>query len=168
MRSKWSLLSVCVGVGVFVMGVVSASAAPKPQTMSFLEVDSVFVGTGGFPSTGNAPPAVGQGFVSDGAMYKWAGAKQGTPVGHVRVVCTVTSVNLTSTSGTAWTQCEVSLFLPGGVIEVAGPLSLTAPANSIPIVGGTGAYVGAQGYVNHKNIGGQNSNKSVNIIHFTN
>jgi hypothetical protein len=167
MRTKIGLVGVCVVVGVLAVGLASAAAAPQPETMSLLETDTVFVGTGGFP-TGNAAPSVGQGFVTDGVLYKWAGAKQGAGVGHVRVVCTVTSVSLANNSGTVWTQCEVSLFLPGGLIEVAGPLSLTASANEVPIVGGTGAYVGAQGYVNHKDIGGQSSNKAVNVIHITN
>jgi hypothetical protein len=167
MGSKVGLLGVCVVVGVLAVGVTSASAAPGPQTMSFVETDTVFVGTGGFP-TSNAPPAVGEGFVTDGTLSKWAGTTKGAGVGHVRVVCTVTSVNLTTSAGTVWTQCQVSLFLPAGVIEVSGPLSLSAPSNELPIVGGTGAYVGAQGYVTHRSIGGQNSNRSVNLLHITN
>jgi len=166
MRNKCGLLMICV-FGMLALGAMSASAAPKAQTFSLLEVDSVFVPINGFP-TSNASPAVGQGFVTGGEMYKWVGGKKGAPVGHVRVVCTVTSVNLTSTGGSAWTQCEVSLFLPGGVIEASGPLNLTAGSDEVPIVGGTDAYVGAQGYVNHKEIGGQNSNSAVNIFHITN
>jgi hypothetical protein len=166
MRSKCGLLAICV-FGVLALGAVSASAAPKAQTISLFETDSVFVGTGGFP-TSNAPPAVGQGFVTSGTLYKDAGGKQGAPVGHVRVVCTVTSVTITQNSGSAWTQCAVSLFLPGGVIEVSGPLSLSAPANYVPVTGGTGAYVGAQGVVKHKVVGGQNSNNSIDVIDIVN
>ena len=166
MRSKCGLLAIFV-FGMLALGAVSASAAPKAQTISLFETDSVFVGTGGFP-TGNAPPAVGQGFVTTGTLYKSAGGKQGAPVGHVRVVCTVTSVTLMQNSGTVWTQCEVSLFLPGGVIEGSGPLSLSNPTNYVPVTGGTGAYVGAQGIVKHKAIGGQNSNRSIDVIDIIN
>jgi hypothetical protein len=168
MREKIRLIGVCMIVGLLAAGVASASATPKPETMSLLENDTVLVGTGGFPTTGNAAPSVGQGLITDGVLYKSVGGKQGAAVGHVRVVCTITSVNLTKTSGTVWAQCAVSFFLPGGVIAIAGPLSLGAPANGVPIVGGTGAYVGAQGYVNHSNVGGENSTKSVNVVHITN
>ena len=139
-----------VGMAV---GVATSSAAPTPQTISVLEVDTSFTGTGGFPISSNAPPAVGQGFITSGVLYKWAGRTKGAPVGTIRVVCTVTTVNLTSSGGTAWTHCDASLFLPGGVIEANGPLNLTAGTNNVPVVGGTGAYVGAQGVVVHKNIG---------------
>jgi hypothetical protein len=36
---------------------------------------------------------------------------------------------------------------------------------NIPVVGGTGTYVGAQGHMRSTNIGGENSNKSSLVIH---
>jgi Dirigent-like protein len=165
---RFAVVSTVAAVAVMAVGFGYSSAAPKPQTISLLEVDTSFVGTGGFPTTSNAPPAVGQGFVSNGVLYKWAGVKKGPAVGNARVVCTVTSVNLTSTGGSAWTHCDVALSLPGGVIEVSGPLNLTAGTNTLPVVGGTGAYVGAQGVVSHRNIGGENSSKAADVIHLTN
>ncbi len=147
----------------------AASAAPKPQTISLLEIDNSFVGIGGFPTTNTgAPPAVGQGFVTTGVLYRWAGTKKGAPVGNARAVCTVTGVNLTNTGGTIWTHCDVALSLPTGLIEVSGPLNLIAQTNNVPIVGGNSAYVGAQGYVTHKNIGPESSNNSSDVIHITN
>ena len=59
-------------------------------------------------------------------------------------------------------------FLPSGVIALSGPLNLTAVSGDVPVVGGNGAYVGAQGVVNHRNIGGENSNTSADVIHITN
>ena len=166
MRSKCGLLSV-FAVALMSVAAGSASAAPKAQTISLFETDVVFVGTGGLP-TGNTPPAVGQGFVTTGTLSKLAGTKKGAPVGHIRVVCTVTSVTVTQSSGTVWTQCEVSLFLPGGVIEASGPLSIYSPTNYVPLTGGTGAYLGAQGVVKHKVVGGENSNSSIDVIDITN
>src|SRR5271163_3892279 len=106
MRAVKVLLgAVMLGGVLFASGVAFASAAPKPETMSLLENDTVLVGTGGFPTTGNAAPSVGQGLITDGVLYKSVGGKQGAGVGHIRVVCTITSVNLTKNSGTIWSQC---------------------------------------------------------------
>jgi hypothetical protein len=66
MQGKYGLLTALVAVGVLTFAVASASAAPKPQTIRLLEVDTSFTGTGGFPTTSNgAPPAVGQGFTAE-------------------------------------------------------------------------------------------------------
>ena len=163
------LLSLVVGVAVMVIGIgSSAAAAPKPQAISLLEIDNSLVGLGGFSTTSNAPPTVGQGFVTTGVLYKWAGVKKGAAVGNVRALCTVTSVNVTNTGGSIWTHCDVALALPAGTIEVSGSLNLAAAANDVPIVGGTGAYVGAQGVVTHRNIGNESSNNSADVIHLTN
>ena len=78
------------------------------------------------------------------------------------------SGNLTNTGGTIWTHCDVALSLPGGALEVSGPLNLAAKTNNVPVVGGNSAYVGAQGYVPHKNIGPEDSNNSSDMIHITN
>ncbi len=146
----------------------TSSAAPKPQTISLLEVDNPIVGIGGFPTEFNEPPSAGQGFVITGILYKWAGTKKGAPVGNARGVCTVTGVNLTNTGGTIWAHCDVALSLPSGLVEVSGPLNLAAQTNNVPVVGGNSAYVGAQGYVQHRNIGPQDSNNSSDVIHITN
>src|SRR6476620_489533 len=99
MRGKYGLLTV-VAVAVLAVGVASASAAPKPQTIRLLEVDTSFTGTGGFPTTSNgAPPMVGQGFISQATMYKWAGAKRGAPVGHLSVIGTITSIDPSRNTG---------------------------------------------------------------------
>lgn len=166
MRGKYGLLTV-FAVAVLAVGVASASAAPKPQTIRLLEVDTSFTGTGGFPTTSNgAPPAVGQGFISQATMYKWAGAKRGAPVGHLSVIGTITSIDPSRNTGRF--HVDATLFLPAGMIEASGSASFSAKVNEIPVVGGTGAYVGAQGYVQVKNIGGENSNTSANVIHITN
>ena len=165
---RFVLSSLVAAVAVMAVGAGSLSAAPKPQTISLLEVDNSFVGLGGFSTTSNAPPSVGQGFVTTGVLYKWAGVKKGAPVGNVRALCTVTSVTITNNGGSIWTHCDVSLSLPAGTIEVSGPLNLAAAANNVPVVGGNGAYVGAQGVVTHRNIGSQDSNNSADVIHLTN
>jgi Dirigent-like protein len=168
MAGKRLVVMAVLAAAATMVTMATSAAAAKPQTISLLEVDNPVVGIGGFPTAFNEPPSAGQGFVVTGILYKWAGTKKGAPVGNARGVCTVTSVNLTNTGGTIWTHCDVALSLPTGLIEVSGPLNLVAQANNVPIVGGNSAYVGAQGYVTHKNIGPESSNNSSDVIHITN
>jgi hypothetical protein len=152
-----SVVVLCAAVALTV-GLGTSSAAVKPQTIRVLEVDTSFVPTGGWSETSHVPPAVGQGFSFGGLLYKWAGTKRGTAFGRIAAMCTaVTKTQM---------LCNGALFLPGGVIELLTPVSLDneAPVN-IPVVGGSGAYVGAHGYMRTTDIGGQNSNKSSLVIH---
>lgn len=148
---------------VLTAGLGSASATPTPQNISLFEMDTADIGTGG-AFTGNAPPKPGEGFISTGNYYKWAGTKKGSLFGHLQVDCTI--VSITATGGEA--QCTATAFFPGGDIEASGPLNFSAHTNKLPVVGGTGIYVGAQGYVATTNIGGGDSNTSADVIHITN
>jgi hypothetical protein len=156
MRMK-SVLVLCAALALTV-GLGTSSASAKPQTIRLLEADTSFVPTGGWSETSHVPPAIGQGFAFGGILYKWAGAKRGTAFGHIAAMCSVaTKTHM---------LCNGALFLPGGMIELLAPAALDneAPLN-IPVVGGTGAYVGAQGYMRTMDIGGENSNKSSLVIH---
>ncbi len=160
MKGKCGLLSVCVVVGVLAVGVVSSSSAVNPQTISLLEVDTAFAGTGGYNATSNAPPSAGQGITFSGTLYKWSGSKRGAAVGHLEVICTATF----GPSG----LCSAVATLPSGSIELLGTANLSGgPVKSIAVVGGTGAYVGAQGYLTTKNIEGSNGGVSADLIHIT-
>jgi hypothetical protein len=160
MRSKCGLLSVCAVVGVLMVGVVSSSAAVKPQTISLLEVDTTFGGTGGYNAASNAPPSPGQGITFSGTFYKWSGSKRGAAVGHLQVICTATfGPNA---------LCNAVASLPSGSILLLGTASLSSNSvKSIAVVGGTGSYVGAQGYLTSKNLGGSNGGISADLIHIT-
>jgi hypothetical protein len=151
------LLVFCAALALTV-GVATSSAAVKPQTIKLLEIDTSFTPTGGWNETSHAPPAIGQGFAFGGILHKWAGARRGKAVGRIAAMCTV----VTKTHF----LCHGALFLPGGVLELLAPVSLDgeAPLN-IPVVGGTGAYVGAQGVMRSTSIGGGDSNKSSLVIH---
>jgi hypothetical protein len=62
--------------------------------------------------------------------------------------------------------CDGSLFLPGGVIELQAPVGLEGEgAFDVSIVGGTGAYAGARGFMRSTPIGGDDSSKSGLAIH---
>jgi hypothetical protein len=99
-------------------GTASLAAATR-QTIKVLEVDSSFVGTGGFDANGNMPPTAGQGVVIKGSLYKIAGHKQGARYGDLQIGCTFTN-------GTGASVCTSVLSLPAGKIVASG----STPGNS--------------------------------------
>src|SRR5579864_1858427 len=160
MRIKMGFALVCALVGAL-MSVGGSSGSVKPQTIRLLEIDNSFAGIGGYSLNSNRPPGPGEGFAFGGIVYKWASAKRGAAVGHLAAMCTVVTKTVA--------LCNGAIFLPGGKLELLTPSNLnndTAPTD-IAIVGGTGAYVGAQGYMHSTTIGGPDSNKSSLVIHLT-
>ncbi len=165
LRGTRGLLLASVVVGALTVGVASSSAA-KPMTTSVLEVDTFYAGTGGFNlASSTVPPAPGQGITFSGIVYKWLGTKRGAPLGHVEGICTATSG--------ANAMCSGAISLPAGSISLFGPASLdfshASGSSEVPIVGGTGAYVGARGYMRSTNIGAQNgpTSAAADVIHIT-
>jgi allene oxide cyclase-like protein len=150
-------LVLCVALAL-TFWVASSAASVKPQMFSLLEVDTSFVPIGGWNESSNRPPAIGQGFAFGGVLYKWAGAKRGKAVGRIAAMCTRAT--------TTHFLCDGSLFLPGGVIELQAPVGLEGEgAFDVSIVGGTGAYAGARGFMRSTPIGGDDSSKSGLAIH---
>jgi hypothetical protein len=141
-----------------IVGAVTASAAPRPQTLSLFERDisQVFSGAA-------AAPKVGDSFSSIGNYYKWSRSMEGHPFGRLHVKCTIMA--LTASGGSA--QCSATASFPDGAVTVVGPLNLVAQTNRLPIVGGTGKYLGARGYLVTTNIGGQHSNHAADVFHIT-
>jgi hypothetical protein len=160
MRFKTGLLVVCVLAGALT-SVGASSGSVKPQTISLLEIDTSFAPTGGYSFTSHSPPGPGQGFAFAGTVYKWAGAKRGARFGHLAAICTVAAA--------PQALCNGVIFLPRGNLELLTPTNINSNSgpSDIAIVGGTGAYVGAQGYMHSTPIGGSNSNKSRVVIHLS-
>jgi hypothetical protein len=153
-------LAVAAVFGGVAVGAGYAAPAKPMQTISLLEVDTSFAGTGGYSASGSAGPSPGQGITFAGTLYRWSKSKRGAAVGHVQAVCTVTSAR-----GTA--VCEGLISLPSGTIALLGAANPGGKATDIPVVGGTGAYAGADGYLHSVNIGGKDSTESADIIHLT-
>ena len=151
---------------VLSVGVASSSATPRPQTLTFLEVNTTFAGIGGYNAMSEGPPAAGQGITFTSTLFKWAGTKKGAPLGHDQVVCIVTNVDLASES--VQLQCSATVFLPGGGIQLAGSSNFGNPVTNVAVVGGTGIYAGAQGTARITNIGGENSSSSSYVLRITN
>jgi Allene oxide cyclase barrel like domain len=88
--------------------------------------------------------------------YRWNGVKRGARVGTLKAVCLFVT-QPTSDSGTS--LCTGVATLPAGTITVVG--LVRGAKFRVPIVGGTGAYTGAKGYLAiTNNLGGPNTNKS--------
>lgn len=149
---------VFVIVVVFMAVAASAGSAVKPRTINLLEVSTSFVGTGGLDETFSGPPKAGQGFVIGSDFYRWSGAKRGAHYGTLQAVCTFTKI----VGENVWQICTGSLLLPGGDLTVSGVIKQTERFN-IPIVGGTGIYAGARGYVHVKGISDDNSADTIVI-----
>jgi hypothetical protein len=163
MRFKLALLAVPAALAVLAVAVSPGSAINKPQTFSLLSVSS---GTetpiDGF--TFQRQPVPGDRFVFTDQLYKWAGVKRGTHVGHDEGICTFTRINVTSTSFGGSAQCAATFFLPGGQIEVQGVLPIVeGPLKFVvPVIGGTGVYANARGTVHIRDLGNGDTGKSNN------
>jgi hypothetical protein len=144
-----------------VLAVAAApGAAVKPQTINLLMVDKSIVDIGVVDP--NSPPKVGKQFVIESDFYKWNGSKRGAHVGTVQTVCTFTKI----TGNGYWQICTGAALLLGGQFTVAGSI-LQGAVFDIPVVGGTGVYTGARGYVRIKSIGNGNTGKSAATIVIT-
>jgi len=148
-----AFVSVLLLALVFAAG---ASSAVKPLTLNLLEVQTAFTPTGGLDPTYNTVPKVGQGFVIESAFYKWNGTKRGAQVGTLQVVCTTTKQN-SAPSYQGWVICTGAALFGGSQVAVAGSIKQSNNF-SIPIVGGTGVYAGARGYVQVESINDTKSN----------
>lgn len=138
----------------------TSGAAVKPQTINLLMVDKSFVDIGVVDP--NSQPKVGKQFVIESDFYKWNGPKRGAHVGTIQGFCTFTKI----TGNGYWEICTGAALLPGGTITVAGSL-LQGPLFGLAVVGGTGVYTGARGYVRFKSIGNGDTGKSAVTIVIT-
>jgi hypothetical protein len=122
---------VALVVGIAVGSVSLASAAPSasaPRTLTFVAVETgkeVFVDVG---AKGDSP-----GDSSSFGEKLYAGGKL---IGRSEIVCV--------SYGPAKTRCNGTLRLPAGTIEAGGSIRF-GRTFSVPILGGTGSYMGAGG-----------------------
>src|SRR5207248_11567406 len=126
------------------------ASAAKPRTLKLLEVVTSFVGSGGFDPTANRPPAVGQGVVLKGTLYRLNDHARGPRYGAAHVQCTFT--NSTGTS-----VCTAVVSLPAGKLVVSGltPSNPTQPY-ALPILGGSRRYSSAKGHIRVTRTGSAN------------
>jgi Dirigent-like protein len=140
-----ALVAVVVGVLAW-----SASAAHSPRTLTLLEVDIPKNDRPLGDFTFDRPPAGGDQFVVKNALYS-----NRTRVGHIRVLHTFVTGFGSNFTHKATVLFLAQTYMSGGsmLAEGYGQVSPDGPSKlTIPIVGGTGAYADARGYVNVRNL----------------
>jgi allene oxide cyclase-like protein len=152
---------VLFGAAVVVLAALSAAVASaagtKSVTMTLVEKDTAFNFVDNPPKGGkNSPPSIGDIFAFTSALL----TKSGKRVGHLDATCTVTSRGAHGLS-----TCTGVFQLPGGQLAAVALVPTdSVQAQDISIVGGTGAYVGASGYL-HTISRGANSPYSDDTLH---
>ena len=153
------LALVIVSVAVWI---ASASASSSPQVFSLLGVSQPAQPINGY-MFGRAPRAGDQFGIADN-LYKWAGTKRGARAGHDQGIGTFQNVGKTSQTA----LFTVTVYLSGGTMFVEGmDKTINGPSSlTLPILGGTGKYAGASGYVAVRPLGtnGNNSNLEFHLL----
>jgi Dirigent-like protein len=141
----------------------SASAIGSPQTFSLLEVSTPNSDQPMGDFTFNRPPRGGDQFAVANELYKWAGTKKGARAGRDEVVLTFVTGFGSDFSQKATVLFVAQVYLQGGAILIQGygQVNPNGPSKyTFPIVGGTGTYANARGYVSVRDLGDGNQNTS--------
>jgi hypothetical protein len=140
---------------------VSVSAAPaldKPRTFTLLEVEGRFVELGRWESDA---PRGGDQFTLSNTLYRWNGPRgKGARVGRDRVLITFLSGFGEKFTHRATVLVTAQAYLPDGtvLVEGYGTIPPGAPAKlKLPVIGGTGVYANARGYLTVRNLRGGES-----------
>ena len=147
------------------VAVGAASGLDRPQNFSVLEIDETDTALAGFDF--QREPVPGDRFAFKSGLYKWAGVKRGSRVGHDEGTCTFIRVSATEETFSADAHCSAQFFLPTGSILVEAFAHFSdAPTNIlVPVIGGTGAFANARGTVRIRDIGAEDSGHSAITFH---
>ena len=118
-----------------------ASAATGPSALRYLDVS---VGATPAFDAGTGDPRPGDRVYLRDALYSWHGDKRGAIAGHV-----LATLTFMSSFGAGGATAEISgqLFLVGGSLRAEGIVHISGGPSrfELPVVGGTGRFVGARG-----------------------
>jgi hypothetical protein len=160
-------LLLLVLAAVVAAGAGSAGALNKPQDFDLLDVSqNVTEPIGGFDF--NRPPAAGDRFAIEDDLYRWSGTKRGPHYGHVVGLGTFQTSFGPNFSHAATVLFQAQAFLPSGTVFVEGygRTNPNGPSRfTLPVIGGTGAYENARGWISVRDLGNGNSNKSNVHVH---
>lgn len=159
MRKTLGLLVLPAAIVVVLAIAGSGTAVAKPQSFSLLGLPESFVPVSGFPE--GAAPEVGAVAIITERLHQWDGRKPGPRAGRTEILCTVTGRGGHSSPA----YCTAAYSLPAGRIVVAGFSRFPAGAGiTIPVVGGTGAYANARGYVRVRDLPGFKTNNEFHLL----
>jgi len=155
-------VALVLGVLSVAVWVTAASAISSPQVFNLLDVSqNVEQPIGGF--TFDRPPVGGDQFAIYDKLYKWAGTKKGAPAGRVVGLGTFQTGFGENFSQRATVLFVAQAYLQGGSVLVHGygETNPNGPSTfTLPVVGGTGKYDNARGYIVVRDLGNGNSSKS--------
>jgi len=160
MRKKLTLLVAPAALAATLVVISPTSAISDPQTFSLRGLPERFEPLEGFSADGL--PSTGARAIFTERLYRLKGSKVGARVGRTEGLCTV--IGTWGNSHRAPAYCTASYALPDGKILVAGfgPFPVGPGGAKVPIVGGTGRYANARGYVKVSDLPGFRTN---NVIH---
>ena len=144
---KQLLVVIVSALAVSVALASSASALVKPRDFTLLEIDGPQKPLGDFNF--DRPPVGGDRFVATNQLYRWTG-KRGIRVGYDRVLFTFITGFGERFSHRAIILFDAQVYLPDGTVFVEGygGLRPDGPGTlELPVVGGTGVYSNARGFV---------------------
>ena len=100
-------------------------------------------------------PRPGDQFAFKSGLYKWAGTKRGARIGHDIGRCAFVRVAGNEQHPSLTAHCAASFSLPAGSIIAEVFLNLPeGPLHAdVPVIGGTGAYANARGFINIRDLG---------------
>lgn len=132
----------------------TASALKKPRTFSLLEIGRTEAPLGDF--TFDRAPVGGDQFWSTNDLYRWTGRKsKGVRVGYDRVLFTFMTGFGADFTHRAIVLITGQVYLPDGTLMIEGFASFSpdGPARlKLPVVGGTGVYDNARGYLRVRDV----------------
>jgi hypothetical protein len=130
------MIAAAAASAVLLLGVVSGSAAvnDSDRATTFTVVQST--------TSMHMPP----GGISPGGTITFTAdvSAGGRPVGRSQAACVIVA-------GTS-AQCQGTTFTRRGQIQAQGPIDIAKPSSTVAIVGGTGAYKAARGFIRRKTL----------------
>jgi hypothetical protein len=161
MRKLLTLLAVA-GAAAAIVSISPTAAVSKPQTFSLLGLPERFQPIEGFSETG--PPALGARVLITERLRELNGRKSGARVGRSEILCTV--IGTWGKSHRSPAYCTAAYMLPAGQILVAGfgPSPVGPEGARVPIVGGTGAYASARGWVKVRDLPGFRTTNEIHLL----
>jgi hypothetical protein len=149
--------------------VETSSTLTKPRTFSLLELDRTEAPLGDF--TFDRVPVAGDRFTETNALYRWTGPRtKGARVGRDRVLLTFVTGFGKNFSHRATLLVQAQVFLPDGTMMIEGYSNV--PPNGphvfkLPVIGGTGVYDNARGYIVVRDVGDGTLGRSKIDFHLT-
>jgi hypothetical protein len=134
-----AVLAVVVAAAIAFVARSAHASAQATDTYNFIVVPqgrTSFVDNPPKAAKGKFDPRPGDGFASRGRIFDAAGSLE---VGRISEYCTETVKDPVTF------ECSISVIINDGEMVAAGAINPLALPYTLPVVGGTGTYFGAQG-----------------------